>query len=184
MTVRVYPHQPAIVMGLVADFLIELEKLIEPELDSFVMEELRSRTSRVTTLALLPMVGVVGRSLALDSALAVFDCCGPGLAEVGPDGTLVLLSGGAVFIRRPLLLLSPRTIKINLPGRTVGNEGERRYPLPSPRETAPASSYARTSRIPSAPPEFVVALAFSPRLTPYTLSLWIGEFFRGSLELE
>jgi hypothetical protein len=27
------------------------------------------------------------------------------------------------------------------------------------------------------------ALAFSPRLTPYMLSLWIGEFFRGSLRL-
>src|SRR5207302_3933406 len=40
---------------------------------------------------------------------------------------------------------------------------------------------ARTSRTPSASPEFVVALAFSPRLTPYPLSLWIGEFFRGSL---
>jgi hypothetical protein len=56
-------------------------------------------------------------------------------------------------------------------------------PAPSPRETAPASSSARTSRTPSAPPEFVVALVFSPRLTPYTLSLWIGEFFRGSLNL-
>ena len=48
-------------------------------------------------------------------------------------------------------------------------------------KTAPASFSARTSRTPFAPPEFVVALAFSPRLTPYTLSLWIGEFFRGSL---
>src|SRR5208337_5592992 len=54
-------------------------------------------------------------------------------------------------------------------------------PVPSLRETAPASSSARTSRILSAPPKFAVACAFSPRLTPYTLSLWIGEFFRGSL---
>ncbi|HEV3197009.1 MAG TPA: hypothetical protein VGZ73_03855, partial [Bryobacteraceae bacterium] len=47
----------------------------------------------------------------------------------------------------------------------------------------PASSSARTSRTPFAPPEFAVAFAFSPRLTPYTLSLWIGEFFRGSLSV-
>jgi len=53
--------------------------------------------------------------------------------------------------------------------------------VPSPRETAPASSSARTSRIPSALPEFAVAIAFAPRLKRYTLSLWIGEFFRGSL---
>src|SRR5207245_4484609 len=31
---------------------------------------------------------------------------------------------------------------------------------------------------------FVVALAFSPRLTPYPLSLWIAEFFRGSLKVD
>jgi len=53
--------------------------------------------------------------------------------------------------------------------------------VPSLRETAPASSCAHTSRTPSAPPEFAVASAFSARLTPYTLSLWIGEVFRGSL---
>jgi len=73
------------------------------------------------------------------------------------------------------------------PEERIAKSAEERHftprapPAPSPRETAPASSSARTSRTPSAPPEFVVALALSPRLTPYTLSLWIGGFFRGSL---
>src|SRR5438270_6807470 len=53
--------------------------------------------------------------------------------------------------------------------------------VPSLPENTPALSSARTSRNPSALPESVVASAFSPRLTPYPLSLWIGEFFRGSL---
>src|SRR5215467_10163565 len=52
---------------------------------------------------------------------------------------------------------------------------------PSLRETAPASTYAGTSRIRSAPPESVVALVFSLRLTHYPRKLWIGEYFRGSL---
>src|ERR1700756_2604359 len=54
-------------------------------------------------------------------------------------------------------------------------------PAPSLRENAPASSSARTSRNPSAPPKSVAASAFFLRLTPYPLRLWIGEFFRGSL---
>jgi len=33
-----------------------------------------------------------------------------------------------------------------------------------------------------APPESVVALVFSLRLTHYPRSLWIGEYFRGSLD--
>jgi hypothetical protein len=33
-------------------------------------------------------------------------------------------------------------------------------------------------------PESAVALVFSLRLTQYPLSLWIGEYFRGSLELQ
>src|SRR4249919_1578718 len=54
---------------------------------------------------------------------------------------------------------------------------------PSRRETAPALTSARTSRSLLAPPESVVALVFSLRLTHYPRSLWIGEYFRGSLEL-
>src|SRR6266576_3680410 len=55
-------------------------------------------------------------------------------------------------------------------------------PAPSLRENAPASSSSRTSRNPSAPPKSVAASAFFLRLTPYPLRLWIGEFFRGSLD--
>src|SRR5580692_4946452 len=55
-------------------------------------------------------------------------------------------------------------------------------PAPSLRENAPASSSARTSRNPSAPPKSVASSAFFLRLTPYPLRLWIGEFFRGSLD--
>src|SRR5580765_1777746 len=53
---------------------------------------------------------------------------------------------------------------------------------PSRRETAPALTSARTSRSLLAPPESVVALVFSLRLTHYPRSLWIGEYFRGSLD--
>src|SRR5579864_6020497 len=56
--------------------------------------------------------------------------------------------------------------------------------VPSLRENAPASSSARTSRNPSAPPKSVAASAFFLRITPYPLRLWIGEFFRGSLGFE
>src|SRR5439155_19076208 len=53
--------------------------------------------------------------------------------------------------------------------------------VPSPRETSPASTSARTSRTPSAPPNSVAASVFFLPLTQYPLRLWMGEFFRGSL---
>jgi hypothetical protein len=82
VTVRVYPHQPTVVMWFFPDLVKEIQKIIEPEFNTAIVEVPCLPASWVSALAFLMMVGTIGRRPALDAALTVLDGRGPGLAEV------------------------------------------------------------------------------------------------------
>jgi hypothetical protein len=86
VTVAVYPHQPEVRAGLVANVGVKVGETFEPELNAFIVKVLRLPRSRVAALALLPMVGTVSRSPALDATLSVLYRCRPGCSVIASAG--------------------------------------------------------------------------------------------------
>ena len=70
----IFPDKPEIRAGFIAHVCVEFGERCKPELNTLVVKVSGLPAARITALALLPLIGVICRGLAFDSALAVFDC--------------------------------------------------------------------------------------------------------------